>query len=182
VRISLNESRVDLRRFELDAAMREHAELWDSWKVIEAKAQPVSTTAGVFLAGVFAYASQQTQLSSEAERILLVLLALLLLVSIVQALRSIWVVDVESPHLGLDAKKEVDRILQVTQPPDSLEVRHENLLADTSKRWLETCERIRSKLETKSRLLKRSLQCLALSAIVTLVLVPVTLYCRGSAT
>ncbi|WP_458232258.1 hypothetical protein [Roseateles sp. P5_E8] len=174
----LNQSRVELRRLELDAAVKEHAELWDAWKVIESKAQPVSTTAGVFLAGVFAYASQQSSNGTILEKSLLVLLAIVLLASVVEALRTIWVVTVSSPHLGLKTKEEVDLILARTQPPDSLEARYEGLLSDTAGRWLAACEEVRASLGRKSGLLIRSLRWLAAAAAITAVLIPVTLFCR----
>lgn len=111
----VNEARIELRRFELDAATREYADLWAAWKVLESKAQPLSATAGVSLAGVFAYAAQGAK-GGPWERGLLVLLAVVLVGCVVQALRAIWVVTVESPHLGLGAADQVDWIINRTQP------------------------------------------------------------------
>lgn len=174
----LNETRVVFRQFEMDAAVREHAELWDAWKVVESKAQPVSTTAGVFLAGVFAYASAASSSAGVPEKFLLIILAVLLLFSIVQALRSIWIVEVASPHLGLGAKNEIDRILQVSQPPNNLDGRYENLLADTAQRWMQTSDKIRVSLQKKTKLLTSSLRFLAWAAVVTMCLVVTSLFCR----
>lgn len=178
----VNETRIEFRRFELDSAMREYNELWDAWKVVEAKAQPLSTIAAVFLAGVFTYASQTSAHVSMCEKVLLWLLALSLVTSTIQALRSIWVVDVDSPHLGSDAKVEIDTLLSPNRGPlDNLHTRYENLLSDTSRRWFEACDDIRPKLVQKVHLLKRSLQCLALSAILTLVLIGTSLVGRAAA-
>ncbi|RYH29268.1 MAG: hypothetical protein EON54_22650 [Alcaligenaceae bacterium] len=176
----VNETRVEFRRFEHDAAVREYSELWDAWKVVEAKAQPLSTIAAVFLAGVFAFASQTSLTANLAVRALLVLLALLLVAAIMQALRSIWVVDVQSPHMGMATKEEVDALMAPDRgPTDSLHIRYENALSDTSRRWLEACDDIRPKLAKKVRLLTCSFKCLAAAAVVTLFLIATTLYCKA---
>lgn len=173
----VNAARIELRRFELEAAIREYADLWDAWKVLESKAQPLSATAGVFLAAVFAYASQGVK-GGPWGRCLLLLVAVLLVACVVQALRSMWVVTVESPHLGLEAADEVDRIIDKTMPPDSYDARLEGLIADTARQWLRACEDIRPKLLRKSELLACSLKLLAWSAGTTIVLVGVTLFCK----
>ena len=170
-----NESRIELRRFELEAAFREHTELWEAWKLVESKAQPLSATAGVFLAGVFAYASQKASELLLMERCLLVFLSLLLLASVFQALRSIWVVSAPSPHLGTKGAEEVDWIIEKTLPPDSYGSRFELLIADTARRWLEVCDDLQPKLDRKSKLLVSGLRYLAASGLVAVALIAVTL-------
>lgn len=176
----INESRIELRRFELEAAVREYNDLWDAWKVIEAKAQPLSATAGAFLAGVFAYASQAEEIGVWGQSLLL-LLAILLVACVVQALRSIWAVTVDSPHLGSAAADQVDLILDKTIPPDSYDYRLEGLIADTAREWLSACEDVRTQLARKTRLLTCSLMLLASSAGITIALIAVTLFCKASA-
>ena len=108
----VNETRIEIRRFQLETAMREYNELWDAWKLVESKAQPLFAMAGVFLAGVFTYASSSAASSASwLVKALLMLLAVTLVVAIFQALRAVWVVDVSSPHLGSDAQAIVNDIL-----------------------------------------------------------------------
>ncbi|MBT3068401.1 hypothetical protein [Rhodoferax sp. U11-2br] len=156
--------RIDFRRFAYDSIVREHAELWDAWKVIEAKAQPVSAATGVFLAGVFAYATQLPKTASTFERLLLLIVAALLVIAIVQSLRAIWVVDAASPHLGHEGSNEVDDILKSTQAHERLSDRFENLLNNTTNRWASSCESIRKDLNRKSNFLVCALKLLAWAA------------------
>lgn len=176
----VNEARIELRRFELEAAVREYNDLWDAWKVLESKAQPLSATAGAFLAGVFAYATQGAK-GGMWGRGLLLLLAALLVACVVQALRSIWVITVESPHLGMAAADEVDLIIDKTRSPDSYDYRLEGLIADTARQWLTACEDVRVKLQRKTQLLRSSLMLLAWSAGITILLIVVTLFCSATA-
>ena len=39
------QTRIDLRRESLAELKAEYAELWDSWKVVESKAQPIAALA-----------------------------------------------------------------------------------------------------------------------------------------
>lgn len=170
--------RIDFRQFSYDAAVREHAELWDAWKMIEAKAQSVSAATGVFLAGVFAYASQLPKDATTLERSMLVLVAAMLVAAIVQSLRAIWVIDTASPHLGSDGKVEVDAILRATQPHESLDARYENLLNNTTERWTSSCSEIREDLSRKSKLLGGALKLLAYAAVAVLCLLVVSICFR----
>ena len=164
------QDQLDLRKFALEAAFKEHAELWDAWKVIEAKAQPLSATTGVFLAALFAYAASLKD-ATWLEMAMTVLLALLLLCSTLWALWAIRVVDAPSPHLGTGVAVEIDQILANTHPPNSLLDRHVNLINDTATRWLETCELLREELGRKQRSFNRSLACLAAATVVAMLLI-----------
>lgn len=168
----------DFRQFVLDAAVREHTALWDAWKMIEAKAQAVSGMTGVFLAGVFAYASKLSLDTSMLERSILILVAAMLVTAIVQALRAIWIIETASPHLGSTAVAEVDDILRVNQPQESLDVRYANLLNDTGKRWASTCDTIRVDLNQKKMLLETALRILASAAVTVLCLLVVSVFFR----
>ena len=171
-------NRIDFRQFVHEAAVREHTELWDAWKMIEAKAQSVSGATGVFLAGVFAYASKLPADSSMLERSILIFVAAMLVCAIVQALRAIWVIKTASPHLGLDAKAEVDQILKATQPHESMDARYENLLNDTATRWTSACATVREDLNRKSQLLVTALRILACAAVTVFFLLIVSIGSR----
>lgn len=100
---------------------------------------------------------------------------------VVQALRSIWVVTAESPHLGLAAADAVDLLVDKTGPPDSYDYRLKGLITDTARQWLTACEDVRAKLEWMTKLLTSSLMLLACSAGTTISLIVVTLFGTASA-
>lgn len=174
----MNDARIELRRFGLEAARIEHGELWDAWKVVEAKAQPTAAIAGVFLAGVFSYLAQLPAAATGYERLLLVVIVILLVGSIIEGLRAIWIVDVASPHIGAMGVEEIDAIIELTQPPDRLEARQENLMRDTTQLWLIASRDVRTALTRKGKLLKRSLLLLSWAAFVTMPLAVLTVATR----
>ena len=78
----------------------EYKELADIWKQLDSKAQGTITISGVFLAGVFAFARDLTDPTELWQKRLLTIATIFLVVSILSALRAIYVREVDIPPFG----------------------------------------------------------------------------------
>lgn len=138
-----------LLQFALDAAIRHHAELWDAWKVVEAKAQTTLTVGGVLIAGVAAYVTQSVSPHTLCEKLSLSVLLLVLIVSTAMGVAAILVKDTSSPHLGQAALEEVDQLIAKSLPDTWLDS-YERLVRDTTQRWVQSNEEVESALNVKA--------------------------------
>lgn len=176
------QTRIVMRRLALDDLKAEHAELWDSWKVVEAKAQPIAALAGVFLAGIFAYLTQLPKAASDLERVLLLCIAVTLVFSALCALQAIWVVEVNSPYLSSEHINEIDDLLRVSGDENELDARHERLLQAATDRWSNACAAMRLSLRTKQNWLTACLWLLCTAASACLPLAVFAVFARGAGT
>lgn len=172
------ETRIVMRKHALDELKAEHAELWDSWKVVEAKAQPIAALAGVFLAGIFAYLTQLPKASSDLERLLLLFIAVTLVFSALCALQAIWVVEVNSPYLSSEDINEIDDLIRVSSDEAELFARHERLIQAATTRWTGACAALRLALLTKQRWLTACLWFLCVAASACLPLAVFAVFAR----
>ena len=171
--------RIEVRRLALDEVKAEFGDLWDSWKVVESKAQPIAALAGVFLGGVFAYLSQLPVNATPEERRLLLAIAVLLAVCALMSLIAIWVRSVSSPFaIASTGQDDAADILAIVQTDEELAERQERLLADAVKRWVTACKRMNRELSQKQWLLRGSIGALIAAVILAMPLVYFTLFER----
>ena len=171
------QTRIDLRRESLAELKAEYAELWDSWKVVESKAQPFAALAGVFLAGAFAYVGQLKG-ASTAEHVILLTIVALLIAGIVFALSAIWITDVSSPYLSSEGIDEIDDLLGASADSAELQLRRERMIQAAIKRWTGACNETRSTLVNKRQLLNHCLLTLCSAAGFCVPLVLLMIYGR----
>jgi hypothetical protein len=172
------QKRIELRIVALDERKAEYSELWDSWKVVESKAQPIAAVAGIFLAGVFGYLVQLPITASKWERGILLLIATLLVGCVVTGLMAIWVSSVSSPYISSEDVDEVDDQLREAANDGELDERHERMIQSATNRWKLACGKIRTALERKKNLLSACLTFLCFAGGATLPLVYWTLFQR----
>lgn len=170
--------RMALRRQTLADLKAEYAELWDSWKVVESKAQPIAAIAGAFLAGAFAYVGQLKG-ASIAEQIVLLVVVGLLIVCAVSALCAIWITDVASPYLSSEGVDEVEDMLQISADVEELRLRRERMMLAAISRWASACDGLRTALGRKRSLLNRCLGTLSVAGCLCVPLVLLMMYGRA---
>lgn len=170
--------RIEIRLYALSDVQTEHADLWDAWKVVESKAQPIAAVSGIFLAGVFAYLGQLPAGATLIERCLLLSIAVLLIASVILALRAIWVADVASPHTSGSGINEADDVIHASTTDIELDERQDRMLQAAYKRWARACADIRVGLQGKQRLLSGCIWLLCAAAVLSLPLVYWTLFER----
>jgi hypothetical protein len=170
--------RLALRQTALTEVQAEHADLWDAWKVVESKAQPIAALAGVFLAGVFTYLGQLPANATAAEHCLLLAISVLLVACAVCALAAIWVANVRSPYLSSVGVDEVGDMLRASSDADDLSAREERMIQAAIARWMQACTSMRQGLLRKQRLLRLCLGFLGTASILSLPLVFWTLFER----
>lgn len=154
----------DIKLLYFDLANREYQDLWDSWKLVEAKAQPLSAICSAFLAGVLAYGQIAEESPTCIERALLLVIGLALFYSICRFLLAIRVVSVQSPYLGNELLTELNALGNTGEASIPLETRYEASLIDWTQRFINSCESLRPLLAAKHRHLNGGLSGLALSA------------------
>lgn len=175
--------RLDMRRLALSDVQAEYADLWDAWKVVETKAQPIVALAGVFLAGVFAYLTQLPGNATRGEHIWVMVVAIALVGSALFALSAIWVKDVGSPFLmSTENINEPHDVLKVSSNDAEVDERHEALLHAAATRWSIACRNVRRGLKVKQCRLQISLWLLCAAGLASLILVSLALFAREAAT
>lgn len=171
-------TRLALRQTALAEVQAEHADLWDAWKVVESKAQPIAALAGVFLAGVFTYLVQLPANATDLEHYVLLAISVLLVACAVCALSAIWVANVRSPYLSSVGVDEVGDMLRASRDADDLTDRQERMIEAGIARWTQACGGMRQELLRKQRLLRWCLAFLGAASIMSLPLVFWTLFER----
>lgn len=170
-------TRIELRQQALADLKAEYAELWDSWKVVESKAQPIAALAGVFLAGAFAYVGQLKG-AGEAEQATLIAIVGLLIGGTVAALSAIWITDVTSPYLSSEGVDETDDMLRESANEAELQLRHERMIQAAIGRWTSACNETRAALDRKRWLLNKCLFALCSAGAFCVPLILLMMYGR----
>jgi hypothetical protein len=166
----------DFLDFAIARSEHEHAELSDSWKLLDTKAQATTATAGVFVAASFAFIRNSQLQLDYLERISLALTVLTLVVAIIEAIRSMRIRLVDMPPTGAETLEEIKKIFVKYTLPESLDERYCGLLNDTLEQWVTVNNRVRDELKVKAKLLSRSHLSLIVSAILVLILTIAALY------
>ena len=163
-------SKRDFLEFAIERSEHEHAELSDSWKLLDTKAQATTATAGVFVAASFAFI-RNSQLHLETlERVFLALTIVALVVAIIEAIRSMRIRVVEMPPTGAETLEEIKKIFVKHTLPESLEERYCGLLNDTLEQWVTVNNQIRNELQVKATRLSSSHRSLIVAAMLVLFL------------
>jgi len=92
----------------LDSYKDLHSELSEIWRDLDRKAQGVITVCGIFLAGMIAFIRTMLDTASLDDKQLLTASASLLILSIVFALRTLWIREVPAAPFGESLEKRVN--------------------------------------------------------------------------
>ncbi len=158
--------RKEMAQMSYDNAIREHAELWDAWKVLEAKAQTTLAISGVLEAAAFAYVTTSTKPAIWSwQGSVFIILITLLCCSIVLSVRCIRVASVGSPHRGEEGHEEVMFLIDGNDSMTAFSTLHENLIRDTAKRWSRNNDALGKALGKKAKYLLLSQNALIAAAI-----------------
>jgi hypothetical protein len=133
----------------LEAFRAEYADLSDTWRQLEAKAQGTVAIAGIFLAAAYAFVRDlRAATSSGLLRIGIALAVLLFLASVVLAVLALRVREVQAPPVG-DTLRELAEDLMQVSPADRGE-RMPDFLRDQMRLWPETNADLRKQTEAKA--------------------------------
>jgi hypothetical protein len=168
--------RKDIYQFALDISLREFADLWESWKQLEAKAQATLATAGIFEAGAFAYITQAKLGESWLIKAMLVGLAVVLAYSVCEGVRSILVKGVDTAFGGRQLYEDIWGSVKNADPSQPLSDTHEGWIVTFTNLTADSNEKIRQTLDIKAARLKRSQWALVIAALLIVPLIVYTLY------
>jgi hypothetical protein len=158
------ESLSQMTRYTLDAYREEYRELIDVWRHLDTKAQGITAIAGVFLAGVLAWARDLPDTFGVLERGLLALAALCLTASVVVALLSLEAHSFNGPPLGRAVDEERQAVIEKLLPGEHVE-RLDNLLNDLLAGWGNTIDEVHEVAARKGRLVRWGQRALVVAPI-----------------
>lgn len=164
--------------FALTRTQGEYAELCETWKNIDTKAQATIAAAGALVA-VIATLIRKDGFEVQSEVAVALFIAVLLFgVSIVLCVWAMWVSDVLMPVTGASLRKAVVNELEDTelQPSIDLDSRLVDLTAATQEQWVDVNEKLHSKTNIKGQRLRWAQIALAGGLLVCLLLVVWYLY------
>jgi hypothetical protein len=104
----------------LDAFRAEHQRLSSTWEQLDLKAQGNAAIAGVFLAGIFAYVTQEN-IAGIFSRLVVANAVLALICSVLFSIRVIGIREVQDTPGGRDVKKLADMLIRVETEEEFLE-------------------------------------------------------------
>jgi uncharacterized membrane protein len=163
-----NPTKRQFLEFALDRMKQEHADLQDTWKQLDSKAQATASIAGVFLAAAFAFVRNSAISLGISERVLLSGGVLLLVAAITFAVVSMRLRASCTPTTGAETLDLVEQILEC--PADEGAERYVRMLMQILRTWGLANEDMRSGVACKSRHLGRAQFALGLSACFILLL------------
>jgi hypothetical protein len=166
--------RKEIYQFSYDLAHKEYADLWEAWKMLEAKAQATLATAGIFEAGAFAYITQSKP-DDMPSKIMLTLLVILLAGAVGFGVQAIRVRDLNTPFTG-ELHTLIRSDIERSQPIDSLSDLHSGWLIEATILCTDANHALRPKLEEKGKRLKRALGALMWASVLVVPLIACTLF------
>lgn len=128
-----NDPKEQLLRDALDSYKEEYSELSEIWRNLDGKAQGAIAVSGIFLAGMLAFVRALLQSASSAEKWLLTVSAIFLVLSIIFALIVLWVRTVPKAPLGESLEILINDLLSMedgTEPE-----RLHNFSRDHARMW-----------------------------------------------
>ncbi|MGJ7488580.1 hypothetical protein ACSFA2_25165 [Variovorax sp. LT2P21] len=166
--------RKEIYQFSYDLAHKEYADIWEAWKLLEAKAQATLATAGIFEAGAFAYITQAKP-TDTASKIMLTLLVIVLAAAVAYGVQAIRIRDFNTPFLS-KLHKDIRGTIERSQPTDSLSDLHAQWLIEATVLCTAANDKLRPKLDEKGKRLKRALGALLMASFLVVPLVACTLF------
>lgn len=167
-------TRKQLLEFALTRASHEHAELSETWKALDTKAQATATIAGIFVAAAFVFVRNTNLQLAGYETLLLTLAVLFLVGSIALSVLAMEVRSVSMPLTGDEARKMVGEILQTAESEHT--ERLTNLFADTVTGWASVNDELRGAIECKGSRVLWAQGSLLLAAITMALLTAIAIY------
>jgi hypothetical protein len=132
-----------LLRAVLDAHQDEYHDAWDTWKHLDVKAQGSIAIAGVFLAGIFAYAGRVPADACLYHKLIIVGAVACVAFSVMFAMLALRLREVAPPPLGSEVGEMVAHILSRDEG-DALREREVNFSSDRIRLWGDVNEEMRS--------------------------------------
>jgi type II secretory pathway predicted ATPase ExeA len=151
----------------LDSYKEEHRELSEIWRNLDAKSQGVIAIDGIFIAAMFAFIRALSESQTCDERWMLMISASLLTISVVLAIRVLWIRSVPSAPVGESLESLVDDLLKLEDGTQT--ERLHNLFKDHAEMWKSINSKVQEVNESKARLLVIA-QGVLLAAILAIVL------------
>lgn len=168
--------RLNLLNFSLNEIHKEYSELWDAWKIIEAKCQPIAAVSGFYLAGIFAYINNTIHNKNFYISIILLLISILLFLCIVSSLLAISIYRVKTPFLNHQSG-HVFKDLAFSKSNELDFVENQlNMLGDYIDDYREACNDIRYHLDVKRTLLNVAIILIFAIAFSSVILIGLVLF------
>jgi len=164
--------------FALTRTQGEYAELCETWKNIDTKAQATIAAAGALVAVIATLVRKDGFDDQSGAAVALFIAVLLFGVSIVLCVWALWMRDVSMPITGSYLRNEVVKELEDNelQPSIDLDSRLVDLTAATQEQWVKVNEELHSKTNIKGERLRWAQTALASGLLVCLLLVVWYLY------
>lgn len=156
--------RVELSRFQVDAYREEFAELVDSWKALETKAQGTAAVAGIFFAAVFAFVRDLEGKADLLRGYGLIIATASLGLAVGAGLMALRIRKIPRPPLGADTQKLVNDLLALES--SELGQRLPLFYNDLSGRWAKVNNDLADANDKKSTWLLVSQALLALAILI----------------
>lgn len=136
----------------LKACENEYKDLVDTWRVLESKAQALSSVAGIFIAATFAFARELQTSAPTSFRVALMAAVALLLLATAAGVAVLFVSSVKTPVTSAELGRMIDEVLPLMRDGEELE-RYGNLLRDQARVWYQAIESLKAANARKSRFL-----------------------------
>jgi len=147
----------------------EYAELSETWRHIDGKAQVTASISGVFLAAIFAFIRDiKSVIPSELMRIGMQFTIIILMLSVVFAVLALWIRNVSTAPLGQPLDEITKDFLSV--PEKERELRVYDFMRDQIEPWPEINQEIHKKNISKARFVISSQVSLLVAIIITAIL------------
>jgi hypothetical protein len=166
--------RKDILQFSYELAHKEYNDLWEAWKLLEAKAQATLATAGIFEAGAFAYITQAKP-SDVSSKLMLMLLVVVLAAAVYFGVRAIQVRDHNTPFEGV-IHADILSDVRAAQPMDSLSDMHAKWLVLAIELCTDANDKLHPKLVEKGKNLTRAFRALIVASLLVVPLVAWSLF------
>lgn len=133
----------------LEGYKYDYSEQIELWRAIDTKAQGNSSVAGIFLAGLFAFARTLGEVATAGEKWLILFTIFLLVLSIVFSLISLTLKEYVLPPIGIHLQKITNDLQKLSR--ESLSKRKIGFLEELILRWSRSCDDISQVIESKAR-------------------------------
>lgn len=155
----------------------EYKDLVDAWRLLETKAQALSSVAGIFIAAAFAFARDLAGGTGKPLKFVLILAVGALLLTIGYGVVALFVRAVQSPLGGAGKLALTDDLLTVRTSSEFPE-RYRNFLRDQIRVWERALESFRDANFQKARCLVAGQCTLLVAAFLVSMLVCVSIWSR----
>lgn len=134
----------------LDAHQDEYRDTWDTWKHLDVKAQGSVAIAGIFLAGIFAYANRMPADACFYLKLVVIIAVVSVAVAVMFAMLALRLREVAPPPLGSEVGEMVSHILNLEEG-DEISERAVRFFSDRIELWKGVNDEMRSVNERKGK-------------------------------